>query len=111
MAARFPHSVRGRRCLLDTSAYFALFNRSDERHGDASEIADLIAAERLRAVVENLQVTFERVSIPVTTSIGVATLVSGQQASAQALVQAADQCLYRAKERGRNRVESTIWSG
>lgn len=58
MVASLPHSVRGRRCFLDTSAYFALFNKSDERHGDASEIADLIAAERLASCTTNA-VVFE----------------------------------------------------
>jgi PleD family two-component response regulator len=43
--------------------------------------------------------------IPVTISLGVASNGSGRKRDVEALVQAADQALYRAKHNGRNRVE------
>ena len=44
-------------------------------------------------------------SIAVTTSIGVASYRPGMPADWEALLQAADKALYRAKDNGRNRVE------
>ena len=43
-------------------------------------------------------------TVKCTASIGVATFPSDSSQSAEALVQAADQCLYIAKENGRNQV-------
>ena len=43
--------------------------------------------------------------IPVTISLGVSTTCKGRNSNANALIQAADLALYRAKENGRNRVE------
>jgi diguanylate cyclase (GGDEF)-like protein len=66
-------------------------------------------AERLRAAVEASEHPTERGRLRCTVSIGVATL---QLASApaggdvDALIEAADAALYRAKKAGRNRVES-----
>ena len=61
------------------------------------------AAERIRGTVEHYP--FEiggGTSIPITVSIGVAAFPA-QAATAEALVAAADQALYAAKENGRNR--------
>ncbi|MRW94478.1 diguanylate cyclase [Duganella sp. FT80W] len=44
-------------------------------------------------------------SIPVTSSFGVATASPGQHQTAESLLHAADQALYRAKNGGRNRIE------
>jgi len=55
------------------------------------------AAERIRVAIEK--------GSPVTVSIGVAT-VCGKHCDAGELIEAADQALYRAKQAGRNRVES-----
>lgn len=60
-----------------------------------------IAAERLRQAVENAQFPHR----PVTISVGVATLAT-PVGKPEVLVAAADEALYAAKERGRNRVET-----
>lgn len=64
-------------------------------------------------VVEQLRGSIARLVIPlpaaeghVTISAGVATLVGGSAITVDALVRAADKALYRAKESGRNRVET-----
>lgn len=60
-----------------------------------------VIAERLRASIEGFAWRQRRVTI----SIGVATKCASVE-SADALVKAADAALYRAKKRGRNRVET-----
>lgn len=66
----------------------------------------LAIGERLRAGVEALEVTFEGERIPVTVSVGVATLEgAGDAPSPEGLLARADAALYRAKEAGRNRVQ------
>lgn len=69
----------------------------------------LALAERLRAAVQALRVEHAGGTIVVTVSVGLATWVpssSGAEApSTEALLKQADQALYRAKARGRNRVE------
>jgi diguanylate cyclase (GGDEF)-like protein len=60
-------------------------------------------ADRIRALVERYTFLWERQSIPVTLSIGVANL-SGADKDSQALIEAADAALYQAKRSGRNRV-------
>lgn len=67
--------------------------------------AAMIAAERLRKIIEVQAFDFEdKQSIHITVSIGVATS-SEHLASAAELTNAADRAMYRAKEKGRNRVE------
>ncbi len=65
------------------------------------------AAERVRASVEALAVPHEGSPLygRVTVSLGVASVQAGERhASPQRLIQLADQALYQAKNRGRNRV-------
>ncbi len=65
-----------------------------------------VLAERLRAAVECADfAAASGASIEVTMSVGVATLEAGLD-SGEALIEAADQALYGAKEAGRNRVVS-----
>ena len=61
-----------------------------------------IAGERYRMRIANAPLTVENKPIEITISIGIATL--GAETSDDLLARA-DKALYRAKERGRNRVE------
>lgn len=59
--------------------------------------------ERLRKTVEAEQILFKEVRIPVTISIGIATLDGDNFETGEDLVQSADELLYEAKETGRNK--------
>jgi two-component system cell cycle response regulator len=62
-------------------------------------------AERLRATLAAQPVPFDAISIPITASLGVASLAQvGRDADKAKLVGAADARLYQAKQSGRNRV-------
>jgi two-component system cell cycle response regulator len=60
-------------------------------------------AEKIRQIVERTEFKFENVRIPVTISMGIAT-VEGEIVDAQTLIKRADERLYEAKASGRNRV-------
>ncbi len=60
-------------------------------------------AEKIRQIVERTEFKFENVRIPVTISMGIAT-VDGDVTDAQTLIKRADERLYEAKASGRNRV-------
>ena len=70
---------------------------------NAGEGGGIIVAERLRALVEAHPAEIDQRQIALTVSVGVALCASGE--SADAVLQRADQSMYLAKERGRNRVE------
>lgn len=61
-----------------------------------------IIAERIRRQVEQLRLKFNDQFIPITVSIGIATVPPHR--SAQTLFEEADQALYFAKNNGRNRI-------
>ncbi len=68
--------------------------------------------ERARALAERIRLTVEA-SVwqdlpPVTISIGVAAWFAGRDLDPDALIEEADQALYRAKAAGRNRIEVTL---
>jgi two-component system cell cycle response regulator len=63
-------------------------------------------AERLCGRIANAPIVISTTETRLTVSIGVTTGLPGQRASAEALINRADQALYKAKHRGRNRVES-----
>jgi diguanylate cyclase (GGDEF)-like protein len=69
------------------------------------------AGERVRFMVESMPIVLEGQTLRITVSVGVA--VGGEDL--QALIKAADLALYRAKAKGRNRVEppaiSGLWAG
>ncbi len=60
-------------------------------------------AEKIRQIVERTEFKFENVRIPVTISMGIAT-VDGDVTDVQTLIKRADERLYEAKASGRNRV-------
>ncbi len=67
----------------------------------------LVLAERLRKVIEQLNINYEGKVIPVTISLGLATLNPDHIVSSEDLLKEADRYLYRSKEKGRNRVSSS----
>ncbi len=66
--------------------------------------AAAIIAERLRQIVENTDFIFEGQHIPITISLGVASLPDIPASTSEELIDAADKALYRAKHGGRNQV-------
>jgi len=64
--------------------------------------AALLAADRLRRTIEAMKIEAGGATIRTTVSIGVASR-DPRMADTDALVNAADRALYRAKEGGRNR--------
>ena len=73
-----------------------------ERTADEKQVRAM--AERIRRTVEGHRFAWEGHRIPVTISLGAATLWGENFRSVDALVRAADEFLYRAKQTGRNRV-------
>lgn len=69
---------------------------------ETDEAGARVIAERIRKAVEAAQTPTEQGALRVTVSIGIAT----QGKSPEELLDAADKALYRAKQSGRNRVES-----
>jgi diguanylate cyclase (GGDEF)-like protein len=69
----------------------------------------LVVADRFRSVVGARPCEGDGQSLPVTVSIGVASSPEGGLIERDTLIRAADQALYRAKERGRNRCEAAPW--
>lgn len=61
-----------------------------------------ISAERLRATIAGLSCIYDSREIPITVSIGAATLRSGE--SKESFLKRADMALYTAKQNGRNQV-------
>lgn len=71
-----------------------------------TSLADAIAmAERLRTEIENTTVCSAKSDIRTTASFGISALTS-QQASLEHLINEADDVLYQAKRKGRNRIEA-----
>ena len=71
---------------------------------ESGEDAALVAAEKLRQVIEAHRFGDSASPLPLTVSIGVASLPYAGIDSPARLVELADRALYRAKETGRNRV-------
>ena len=75
----------------------------------AKPVAVKTLAERVRKKIEETAVEFEGKTLRVTVSIGGAILESvNSQADGQALIKAADERLYQAKQNGRNRCEARL---
>ncbi len=73
--------------------------------------AGLAVAERLRRAVEVMTFPPPMQGLVMTISVGVAALPSVQIDSVDAMINAADEALYRAKLNGRNRVETMAFPG
>lgn len=74
---------------------------------DIDSVGARTMGERVRSVIEGLNVTHDGRAIPVTASVGVSTLREVPEATSMNVVKLADRRLYRAKELGRNRVVSS----
>lgn len=70
---------------------------------NASQAVDI--AERMRTAIAGVPVRVQGVDLALTTSVGVAFTRQPKSCAPDALIAAADDALYRAKRRGRNRVE------
>ena len=75
---------------------------------DCDEAAALHCCERLRRQIADAPVPHRGEDIAMTISVGAAVYQPGDAVDAEALLQAADQALYRAKGAGRNRVELAV---
>ncbi len=71
-------------------------------HTDIDQARHL--AERIRQAVKDMRIPFGQHVIRLTVSIGIGCLDRGEGPGPEALIRAADQALYAAKEGGRNRV-------
>jgi diguanylate cyclase (GGDEF)-like protein len=78
---------------------FVVLAPATEAEPDARTLAD-----RLREVIEGIEVDWEGETVTVTASIGL-TELRGDDDSVEAMLERADRALYRAKEAGRNTVE------
>lgn len=63
-------------------------------------------AEKIRTTIEKYKFTYEGQNVQVTTSCGVSTYGRIQAEAPEELIAQADDCLYKAKESGRNKVVS-----
>jgi diguanylate cyclase (GGDEF)-like protein len=77
---------------------------------DTDAERSFLIGERIRRTIEAFKFMWEGDEMPVTVSLGVATLIKKNHRSPKALVQAADEFLYKAKQNGRNRCESDLMS-
>lgn len=66
----------------------------------------ILFAEKIRHLIEESELDTQAGVIPVTVSIGVASVPHSRIHSAKDLIVAADRALYRAKKGGRNQVQA-----
>jgi diguanylate cyclase (GGDEF)-like protein len=73
---------------------------------ESSREGACVAAERIRALVENHPFEYEGKNYPVTISLGVGLTTGETPLSSQELIRLADEKMYQAKNEGRNQVVS-----
>jgi diguanylate cyclase (GGDEF)-like protein len=71
---------------------------------ECSQENALGVGERLRQLIAEVPFSFDGVSVPVTVSVGVASIQGGEALDATELLDRADEKMYQAKHTGRNRV-------
>ncbi|WP_159931043.1 GGDEF domain-containing protein [Oceanicoccus sp. KOV_DT_Chl] len=93
-------------CSRETDSAYRAYRFGGEEFvlvlNNTSNQGAAIVAERIRQSIEKMTTTFEDNSIAVTVSVGLATLMDGDNMSS--LFSRADKALYRAKGKGRNQV-------
>jgi|YelNatPaOPRAMG01_1025707.scaffolds.fasta_scaffold120178_2 diguanylate cyclase (GGDEF)-like protein len=75
---------------------------------DTDEEKAFVLGMRIRRAVEKHEFKYQDIIIPITISIGLATLRDGNYKTPEEMFRAADEFLYKAKNNGRNRVESIL---
>jgi diguanylate cyclase (GGDEF)-like protein len=102
VAKRFKRSVRSSDYLARYGGEEFVVLLPETQLGDAVSFG-----EKLRAAIASAPVAIaEGEALPVTVSVGAASVPYTEFNSASELIRAADQALYRAKRNGRNRVEA-----
>ena len=102
VAKRFVRSVRSSDYLARYGGEEFIVLLPETQLGDA-----VTFGEKLRAAIASAPVPIPGGdALPVTVSVGTASLAHTQFSSAAEMIRAADQALYRAKRNGRNRVEA-----
>jgi diguanylate cyclase (GGDEF)-like protein len=74
---------------------------------EADEAGAALLADRLRCTLRDTPVSTDRARLAITASFGVATAEVGSELGWEELFRRADGALYRAKQAGRNRVETS----
>lgn len=71
---------------------------------DTNKLGAAVLAERIRTAIERKKITVGGRNIPVTVSIGIATVSAAEVETIDQVLNVADQRLYLAKNNGRNRI-------
>jgi two-component system, cell cycle response regulator len=72
-----------------------------------TDLADAeVSAEKIRSIIESAPIATQAGPLPITVSIGLASVPRSRIHSAKELIVAADKALYRAKRAGRNQVHA-----
>jgi two-component system cell cycle response regulator len=102
VAARFARSVRASDTVARYGGEEFVVLLPETPLADA-----MMFAEKLRTVISSSPVRLpDGIELPVTVSVGTASLAHTGFATSSEMIAAADQALYRAKHNGRNRVEA-----
>ena len=101
VARRFSGSVRSSDCLARYGGEEFVVLLPETHLEDAVSFG-----EKLRACIDAAPVMAEGRALPVTVSVGTASLAHTAFKTPSEMIAAADQALYRAKRNGRNRVEA-----